>query len=134
MAMDRKVVEAKIDEVLSANQDKNRQSQKARESSPQGNPFAGMDSSNPFAAFGAMGGMPNQPATGKLPLKMRLMAKLSQLATNPKFAQFLQKKWWPLWIVFGLLFSGVLIVIALFFLIYKCIMAVYQSYADLFRK
>ena len=71
---------------------------------------------------------------GKLPLKMRIMAKLAQLATNPKFARFLQKKWWPLWVVVGILLSGFIVIGAVLFLIYKMIMGIVSAYTDMFKK
>ena len=134
MAVDRKVVEAKIDEVLSANNKKQAAATKSDPFTSGGMPNMGAD--NPFAAFGAMGGMPDMAAMqgGKLPLKMRLMAKLAQLATNPKFARFLQKKWWPLWVLVGILLSGFLVIGALLFLLYKMVMGIVSAYTDLFKR
>ncbi|MFC4992819.1 hypothetical protein [Rubritalea tangerina] len=142
MAMDRKVVEAKVDEVLSANNKKSAATRQAKTPGPTPSDMPNIDPNNPFAAFGAMGGMGGMPDMsamagmqgGKLPLKMRIMAKLAQLATNPKFARFLQKKWWPLWVVVGILFSGVIVVAALLFLIYKLVMSIVSAYTDIFKK
>jgi hypothetical protein len=141
MAMDRKVVEAKVDEILSANNKKTKETAAAKQEQ---NPFAGggmpnMGADNPFAAFGAMGGMPDMSAMagmqgGKLPLKMRIMAKLAQLATNPKFSRFLQKKWWPLWVVVGILLSGFIVIGAIVFLIYKMVMGIVSAYTDIFKR
>lgn len=126
--MDRKTVEAKIDEVLSANSKKNAAVRKEKQQQ-QADPFPGgmpnMED-NPFAAFGGAG--------GKLPLKMRIMTKLAGLAMNPKFARFLQKKWWPLWVVVGILLSGFIIVGAVLFGIWLLIRGIINAYADLFKK
>ncbi|MFC5051015.1 hypothetical protein ACFPK9_10350 [Rubritalea spongiae] len=137
MAVDRKVVEAKVDEVLNANNKKSKANAAAKKEQhpfPGGMPNMGAD--NPFAAFGAMGGMPNMAGMqgGKLPLKMRIMAKLAQLATNPKFSRFLQKKWWPLWVVVGILLSGFIVIGAVLFLIYKMIMGIVSAYTDMFKR
>ena len=137
MAVDRKVVEAKIDEVLSTNIKKNATARREKQpSSGSGMPNMGAD--NPFAGFSA-GGMPDLSAMagmqgGKLPLKMRIMAKLAGLAMNPKFSRFLQKKWWPLWVVVGILLSGFIVIAAVFFLIWKLIKGVIGAYTDLFKK
>ncbi|MGJ8673122.1 hypothetical protein [Rubritalea sp.] len=139
MAVDRKVVEAKIDEVLNANSKKSRETAAAKKEQT---PFAGggmpnMGADNPFAAFGAMGGgMPDMAGMqgGKLPLKMRLMTKVAQLAMNPKFSRFLQKKWWPLWVVVGILLSGFIVIGAVLFLIYKMVMGIVGAYTELFKK
>ena len=138
MAKDRKVVEAKIDEILSAKIKKNATARKEKKSSPNaGMPNAG-GTDNPFAAFGG-GGMPDLSAMagmqgGKLPLKMRIMTKLAGLAMNPKFSRFLQKKWWPLWVVVGILLSGFIVIGAVFFLIWKMIKAIIDAYTDMFKK
>lgn len=138
--MDRKVVEAKVDEVLSANNKKSKETAAQRQ---ENNPFGSGEmpnmEGNPFAAFGAMGGMPDMSAMagmqgGKLPLKMRIMAKLAGLATNPKFSRFLQKKWWPLWIIVGILLSGFILVFGIFFLLWKLIKAILSPYTELFKK
>ena len=133
MAKDRKIIEAKIDEVLSAN-NKKAAASKAKSASSTADPFAGgmpnMADNNPFAAFGA-GAM---PGGAKLPLKMRIMAKLASLATNPKFTRFLQKKWWPLWIIVGILLSGFILIAAILFLIWKGIKAIINAYTGMFRK
>ncbi len=137
MAMDRKVVEAKVDEVLSAKIKKNAVARKEKQSTPDvGMPSSGAD--NPFAAFGG-GGMPDLSAMagmqgGKLPLKMRIMTKLAGLAMNPKFSRFLQKKWWPLWVVVGILLSGFIVIGAVFFLIWKMIKGIIGAYTDMFKK
>ncbi|PQJ28679.1 hypothetical protein BSZ32_09310 [Rubritalea profundi] len=137
MAMDRKVVEAKVDEVLSAKIKKNATARREKQSAPDiGMPNMGAD--NPFAAFGA-GGMPDLSAMsgmqgGKLPLKMRIMTKLAGLAMNPKFSRFLQKKWWPLWVVFGILLSGFIVIGAVLFLIWKMIKGIIGAYTDMFKK
>lgn len=140
MAMDKKVVEAKIDEVLSANskKSKERKMQQQEESPFAGNGMPDMEG-NPFAAFGAMGGMPDMSAMagmqgGKLPLKVRIMAKLAGLATNPKFSRFLKKKWWPLWVLVGILLSGFIIIGIILFIIYKMVMGIVSAYTDLFKK
>jgi len=136
--MDRKVVEAKVDEVLSAKIKKNATVRREKQSSSDsGMPNMGAD--NPFAAFGA-GGMPDLSAMaggmqgGKLPLKMRIMTKLASLAMNPKISRFLQKKWWPLWVVVGILLSGFLVIAAVFFLIWKLIKGIIGAYTDMFKK
>lgn len=132
MAMDKKVVEAKIDEVLSAN---NKKTAAAKKEKQESNSFGGDMpdmSANPFAAFsgGGMGDMPN----GKMPLKMRIMAKLAGLAMNPKYARFLQKKWWPLWVIVGILLSGFIVIGAVLFLIWKLIKGIIGAYTDMFKK
>ncbi len=138
MAMDRKVVEAKVDEVLSAKIKKNATARKEKQATPDvGMPNAG-GADNPFAAFGG-GGMPDLSAMagmqgGKLPLKMRIMTKLASLAMNPKFSRFLQKKWWPLWVVVGILLSGFIVVGAIIFLIWKMIKGIIGAYTDMFKK
>lgn len=129
MAMDRKTVEAKIDEVLTANSKKNAAVKKEKQQQADADPFAGgmpNMGDNPFAAFGGAG--------GKLPLKMRIMTKLAGLAMNPKISRFLQKKWWPLWVVVGILLSGFLIIGAVLFGIWLLIRGIINAYADLFKK
>lgn len=135
--MDRKVVEAKVDEVLSAKIKKNATVRREKQSSSDSG-MPNMGAGNPFAAFGA-GGMPDLSAMagmqgGKLPLKMRIMTKLASLAMNPKISRFLQKKWWPLWVVVGILLSGFLAIAAVFFLIWKLIKAIIGAYTDMFKK
>lgn len=130
--MDKKVVEAKIDEVLNAN---NKKTAAAKKDKQESNPFGGDMTdmgANPFAAFAGagMGDMPN----GKVPLKMRIMTKLAGLAMNPTYARFLQKKWWPLWIIVGILFSGFIVVGVILFFIWKLLKAITRPYADLFKK
>jgi len=128
MALDRKVVEARIDEVLSANNKKTAAAKKEKQDASSfdgGMPDMG---DNPFAAFAGAG------ANGKLPLKMRIMTKLAGLAMNPKISRFLQKKWWPLWIVVGILLSGFLVVGAVIFLIWLLIKGIFNAYSDLFKK
>ena len=135
--MDRKVVEAKIDEVLNSNKERSKQETSKGGSSPFADRgMSGADAENPFSAFGGMHGMPNMAGMqgGKLPLKMRVMSKLALLATNPKFSGFLQKKWWPLWLVIGILFSGVILLAVLVFLIWRLIRTICNAYVDLFRK
>ena len=138
--MDRKVVEAKVDEVLSAN---NKKSKQAATQQQNGSPFAGSNmpnmDGNPFAAFGAMRGMPDMSTMagmqgGKLPLKIRIIAKLAGLAANPKFARFTKKKWWPLWVIVGILFSGVILVVGILFLLWKLIKAILSPYTNLLKK
>lgn len=126
--MDRKTVEAKIDEVLSANNKKNaaakiEKQQRAADPFSGGMPDMG---DNPFAAFAGAG--------GKLPLKMRIMTKLAGLAMNPKTARFLQKKWWPLWLILAIPLFALLIVAALLFCIWLILRSIYRAYADMFKK
>lgn len=137
--MDRKIVEAKVDEILSANIKK---SAAARKEPQQAEPTSGgmpnIGTDNPFAAFGSAG-MPNLSSmatmqSGKIPLKMRIMTKLSSLATNPKYVHFLQKKWWPLWVIVGILFSGFILIGTVIFLIWKMLKSIFSAYTDLFKK
>lgn len=138
MAMDRKVVEAKVDEVLSAKIKQSASARKEKQSSPDAGMPNAAGADNPFAAFGGAG-MPDLSAMagmqgGKLPLKMRIMTKLAGLAMNPKFARFLQKKWWPLWVVVGILLSGFIVVGAVLFLIWKMVKSIIGAYTDMFKK
>jgi mannose/fructose/N-acetylgalactosamine-specific phosphotransferase system component IID len=65
---------------------------------------------------------------------MRIMAKLAGLAMNPKYARFLQKKWWPLWVIVGILLSGFIVIGAVLFLIWKLIKGIIGAYTDMFKK
>lgn len=125
--MDRKAVEAKIDEVITANSKKNAAAKQEQKDAP--NPFGGempdMEG-NPFAAFTGAG--------GKLPLKMRIMTKLASLAMNPKISRFLQKKWWPLWVLVGILLLIPIIIGLVLFGIWLILRSIINAYADLFRK
>lgn len=126
--MDRKTVEAKIDEVLTANNKKNAAAKQEKQQQA-ADPFAGgmpNMGDNPFAAFGGAG--------GKLPLKMRIMTKLAGLAMNPRTARFLQKKWWPLWIILALPLLALLIVGVVFLCIWLLIRGIFRAYADMFKK
>ncbi|WP_018969834.1 hypothetical protein [Rubritalea marina] len=139
MAIDRNVIEARVDEVLSANDSRSQQNTR-NASAAQGSPFAGtagsmpnIDPNNPFAAFqGAQGFGAGGP--GASSLKLKLLAWLTRLATNPKFTRFLQKKWWPLWVVAGILLSGFIVLGGILFLIYKMVQAIISAYTDLFKK
>ena len=65
---------------------------------------------------------------------MKLIGWATRLATNPKFTRFLQKKWWPLWIVAAVLLSGFLVIGGLLYLVYKLVQTVIGAYTDLFKR
>lgn len=131
--MDRKIIEAKVDEVLSANDKK---AATTKQQNQADNPFAGgmpgMEN-NPFAAFGAAD-FSNMAGMAKPPLKIRIAAKVAGMATNPKFKRFLNKRWWPLWLVVGIIFFAFALVIGLFFLVWKLLKALASPYTELFKK
>jgi hypothetical protein len=135
--MDRKVVEAKVDEVLSAKIKQNANARKNR-STPSGSKTPSLADTSPFAGFGA-GSIPDFSAIsgldgGKLPLKIRVMTKLASLATHPQIARFLKKKWWPLWIIVGILLSGFIVIALCVFIIWKFIMSIVGAYTGMFKK
>ena len=92
------------------------------------------DGQNPFAAFGAAQGFGAAAGKAPSPLRMKLIGWATRLATNPKFTRFLQKKWWPLWVLLGILFSGLILAAGVLFLIYKLVQSVVSAYTDLFKK
>ncbi len=137
--MDRKIVEAKVNEVLSANIKKSVAAKKEpQQAGPTSGGMPNIGTDNLFAAFGGAG-MPNLSAmaamqSGKIPLKMHIMTKLASLAINPKYVHFLQKKWWPLWVIVSILFSGFILIGTVIFLIWKMLKSIFSSYTDLFKK
>lgn len=130
--MSKKVIKAEVDEVITRKSKSSpSKAVQPHQGSRQQADFAEFDFSQ-FSQFSGFttgaGGFP------KLNWRTRMMLKSAGWLANPKLRRFLQKKWWPLWLIVGAVLAVFLLVLGAIFLIWKIIRALFSPYRDLFKR